>query len=113
VVRRVTAVVLLAALAATASGLLRYLHLQEHLAEARQDAPSLNQSAVSAHHDHDEHDENNCSVCMTLNMPVMATGWAPLLICLGLIAAFLSLLSTPLLQQSIPLRIDCRGPPVA
>jgi hypothetical protein len=109
--RRVTAVVLLAAFAATASGFLRYLHLREHIATAGLVAPHLDRSSVSTHHDHDEHDESNCSVCMTLNMPLMTGGWVPLLICLGLIAAFLSLLSPSLLQQSVPLRIDCRGPP--
>ncbi len=51
VVRRLTAVLLLAAFAAMASGLLRYLHLQEHIAEAGLVAPHLDRNAVSAHHE--------------------------------------------------------------
>ena len=42
----------------------------------------------------------------------LSVGWVPLLICLGLFVAFLTLLTPQLASQRVAIRIDCRGPPV-
>ena len=41
----------------------------------------------------------------------LAAGWVPVLVCLGLFAAFLTVLSPRLTPQRVPPRTDCRGPP--
>jgi hypothetical protein len=57
------------------------------------------------------HDESNCDTHAQLQAPLIAAGWVPLLVCLGLFVAFLTLLSPRLTPQRVPLRTDCRGPP--
>ena len=57
------------------------------------------------------HDESNCPVHAQLHLPFIAGGWVPLLVCLGLFVAFLTLLPASLVSHRPPLRPDCRGPP--
>jgi hypothetical protein len=58
-----------------------------------------------------QHDESNCAIHAQLHLQFLAAGFTPILICLGLFLAFLSLLDSPLLGRLLPARIDCRGPP--
>lgn len=106
--RRITTIVLLCTFAATGSGLLRYLHLLEHLGEQAQ----RGQGQALVVPDGEGHDEHNCATCMNLQIPLSAAGYTPVLISLGLIVAFLSILAPPLVSQRNLASIDCRGPPV-
>lgn len=80
------------------------------------------------HHDHEDavvakadgrspsglppvHDQNNCQVHALIHGPALAQGWVPLLVLLGLLVAFLTMLAPPLASQHALKRIDCRGPP--
>jgi hypothetical protein len=106
-VQRVVGMILLVVFAATGSGLLKYLHLREDAAAATQ--PLANSSIALPHEDHDE---NNCPVCMTLHMQIAVAGYVPLLIRLGLLLAFLSLITPPPFTRPVPVWIESRGPPV-
>lgn len=106
-VQRAVGMILLVVFAATGSGLLKYLHLREDTAAATQ---PLARSSVSL--PHEDHDENNCPICMTLHMQIAVTGYVPLLICLGLLLAFLSLITPPPFTRRVPVWIESRGPPV-
>ena len=110
------------------SGALEHLHNQdhatrdaaaaEHLAHGH-DAAAGHEARCHGHgHDHGGHhaparghDESNCEIHAQLQMPLLAAGWVAVLVCLGLFAAFLSLLSPRLTPQRVPPRTDCRGPP--
>jgi hypothetical protein len=109
-VHRIIGALLLAIFAATQSGGLNYLHLQEHLAAGH---AMRQRVTLGIPWPIDHHDERACPVCMTLHMPLSAAaGYIPLLICLGLLLAFLSLLSPrPATPQAFAW-IESRGPPV-
>lgn len=104
--QRAVGIILLAVFAATGSGLLKYLHLREDAASAPHLLP---QSSISL--PHEDHDESNCPICMTLHMQIVVTGYVPLLICLGLLLAFLSLLTSQPSTRMALIWIECRGPP--
>jgi hypothetical protein len=112
-VRCLAGILLLLTFASTGSGALARLH---DLAHARQDHHG---------HGHDDgdhehvpapaqpvHDETNCELHAMLRAPLMAGTTVPVLILLGLFAAFLTQLAPRLHSQRVPARIDCRGPPV-
>jgi hypothetical protein len=107
-VQRITGALLLAIFAVTQSGWAGYLHMQEH-AGSRQAVDSRTTITVPGPVDH--HDERTCAVCMTLHMPLATTGCVLLLICLGLLLAFLTLLTPrPMARQAFGW-IESRGPP--
>jgi hypothetical protein len=108
-VKRLAAILLLTCFLPLGTGGLLCLHEMQHQREdARQDAIAKAAGLpITPHH----HDESNCETCSQLHMPMLAAGWIPILICLGLLIAFLSLLDTPLIPRPLPARIDCRGPP--
>jgi hypothetical protein len=108
VVQRIIAIALLAVFSATGSGWLNYLHLQEHIAPHHLSYAAPNISTPTG----EGHDESNCPTCLTLHMPFAASGYVPLLICLGLLIAFLSLLAPRPVARHIPVWIQSRGPPV-
>lgn len=101
-------ILLLLTFASTGSGALARLH---DLAHAQQDHQHHG-------HSHDEqapapaHDETNCELHAMLRAPLVSGTAVPVLILLGLFAAFLTLLAPRLHSQRVPARIDCRGPPV-
>jgi len=103
-VRRLAAIILLAGFVALGTGTLEQLHLRQHLLEhAQAKANPTNQPDRS---------DNDCEFCVQLHAPALSGGWVPLLVCLGLLVAFLTLLAPAMAPQRIALRIDCRGPPV-
>jgi hypothetical protein len=105
VVRRLAAIILLVGFAALGTGLLEGVHLRTHLIEQAQ--------ARAAHPDqHHPQSADDCELCAQLHLPVMSRGWVPMLVCLGLLVAFLTLLAPALTPQRVLLRLDCRGPPV-
>ncbi len=64
---------------------------------------------VAAQGDH--HDEQHCLVHALLGGPMLAEGVTPLLICLGLFVAFLTILAWQPAIHHVLTRLDCRGPP--
>ena len=104
--RHFAPILLLIAFAAMGSGALARLHEMAH-------------AASDCHHDasHDEqtppaHDETTCELHAMLRAPLTASTPLVAVILLGLFAAFLTLLAPKLNAQRVPVRIDCRGPPV-
>jgi hypothetical protein len=92
------------------SGSLQYLHNLQHLADdARLDALRRAQGTPTERH---HHDEGNCATHAVLFFAFFFEGWTTYVFCIGLLIAFLILLQTRTAAQSLPLRIDCRGPPV-
>ena len=105
-VQRLTGLILIVVFAAIGSGVIQFLHLQEHAAASvASESPILQPSQPG-------HDEDNCLSCLTLHMQFSGGNAMPLLICLGLAMAFLTMLAPRLTPQAIPARIDCRGPPL-
>jgi hypothetical protein len=103
-VRRLPAIILFLAFLGLGSGLLESLHMATHLRE--------HAASKATHSNQPERSESDCALCIQLHVPALSSGWVPLLVCLGLLVAFLSLLtSLPPLQHFLP-RIDCRGPPL-
>lgn len=109
--RRVASILLLLCFAALGTGALEWLHNQEH---EREDAIQLAAARAAGLPDLPKptHDDSNCAVHAQLHLLVMAAGWVPVLVSLGVLVAFLSLLDAPLVSQRTPLRIACRGPPL-
>lgn len=107
---RVASIALLISFLGLGSGALNYVHQLEH---AREDAAidAVLRTAglpVQPHH----HDDSDCQLCAQLHMQFVFIHWVPFLVCLGLFVAFLTLLDRPLIPRPLPVRIDCRGPPV-
>jgi hypothetical protein len=109
--QRVAAILMILCYAALGSGALEYWHNAQH---AEEDAV-LMQAAhdAGAPLDHAPiHDESNCAIHGQLHLAGLAVAWTPLLICLGLFVAFLSLLAPRLTAQGVAFAIPCRGPPI-
>jgi hypothetical protein len=109
-VRRITAVILACWFFALGSGALAALHDLQH---DREDAAiaAADRAAGRAERDAPHHDESNCPVHAQLHIPFIAAGWVPVLACLGLFVAFLTLLPAERVSHCAVTRIDCRGPP--
>lgn len=102
---RLFSILLLLGFLALGTGLLENLHLQTHLQDHA--ATKLTPEDPG----HSDPIESNCQLCLQLHLPTLSTAWVPLLVCLGLIVAFLTLLAPRLTPQRIAAHIDCRGPP--
>jgi len=59
-----------------------------------------------------EPSDDDCALCAQLHLPTLSAGWVPLLVCLGLFVAFVTLLTPPLISQRVLVRLGCRGPPL-
>ena len=101
--RRATSILVLLGLLALNSGAVEYLHNRDHDHAA---AP-----AGAPEDDRHHHDESTCQIHAVLGSPLIASGWTPLLVCLGLFVAFLTSLPQTLAPRRHVERIDCRGPP--
>jgi hypothetical protein len=108
-VKRLAALALLCGFLLLGTGTAEYLH---NLAHAREDA-SADAAAITAGQPvrHHQHDDSNCDLHRQLHLPILSAGWLPLLVCLGLFIAFLSLITPPPISCRVPVRLDCRGPP--
>ena len=111
--RRLAAIFLLLWFTALGCGLLEYVHNLQHQAEDARASAMLRQSAPQGDHEPATpvHDDTNCPVHAQLHMPLLVAGWVPMLVCLGLFVAFLTLIESPLISHRCPVRVDCRGPP--
>jgi hypothetical protein len=103
--RRFASILLLLGFVTLATGLLENLHLQSHLKEHQRVKLAQDDSS------HPDPSDSDCQLCLQLHLPTISAGWLPLLICLGLFVAFLTLLDPHLTPQRAAARIDCRGPP--
>jgi hypothetical protein len=109
-VNRLASILLLVCFAALGSGALLWLHDHQHRHEdAARAAEARAAGAPTPEHKH--HDESNCDLHARLQRSVIAGGWVPLLVLLGVFVAFLTLLPASPVDRRTPLRIDCRGPP--
>ena len=109
--QRVAAILMMLCYAALGSGAVEYWHNQDHIAEDA--AASRQVQSADKPLDHaPPHDDSNCQIHSQLHLAGFAPGWVPLLICLGVFVAFLTLLSPPLTGQQVVFALPCRGPPV-
>jgi hypothetical protein len=91
--RRAAAILLIVLFALLGSGAMLHVHNDD----------------AAAHPD--QHDEAHCLVHALLGAPVLADGVTPLLVCLGLFVAFLTMLASQPALHPVLTRLDCRGPP--
>jgi len=106
VARRVCTIFLLAGFLMLGTGLLDAVHQHVHLLEhARAGAVDSGGGLIGS-------TESDCALCVQLHLPAISAGWVPLLVCLGLFVAFLTLVAPPLVPQRVLAQISCRGPPV-
>ena len=107
--RRLAAISLVLCFLALGSGVAAFLHNLNH---ARQDAVAASAATAAGQPvQHRNHDDSNCDTHLQLHMPLLSAAWVPLLICLGLFVAFLTLLPAPLISRRAPTHFDSRGPP--
>jgi hypothetical protein len=111
--RRLPAILVACAFALLGSGALSHVHAHAHAIEDRAAGRHACCSHPPDHGDRPLHDETNCDLHASLASPVLAPGYVPLLVCLGLFVAFLTQLDPSLPSQRTPARTDCRGPPAA
>lgn len=119
--RRVAALLLVVGLLSLGSGSLDFAHELAHRLEeppANAAAPSHDQrhDAHHHHHPHDHrhpHDEFTCHLYALLNAPLALTQAPKMLVGVGLLVGFLTLLFTPTERLRLPTRINCRGPPAS
>jgi hypothetical protein len=109
-VRRIASIPLLICFAFLGTGLAEHLHDLHH---EREDAAIVSHEAAEGRPAPlpPQHDDSNCAIHAQLHLPLTVVLGVPLLICLGLLIAFL----TPFAQSPVSLcpafRLDCRGPP--
>ena len=113
-VNRAVALILALCFLALGSGLVRSWHDAVH---AHEDACHHAASAVDGlpaeHDDHhpQHHDETNCFTHAQLSQGLAVVAWVPLLVCLGLFVAFLTLLDSLPVPNEFVSGLACRGPP--
>jgi hypothetical protein len=107
-VRRIVAIPILLCFLALGTGTMGHLHALDH---QREDAALARGTGAPA--DRPVHNDSNCLIHAQLHMPMVSIGWVPLLVCLGLLIAFLTLAASPLVSQRTPTAFNCRGPPAS
>ena len=108
--RRIAAIFLIGSILALGAGLVRHAHNLQHVHDGLHHHSGAAGDPASDPHDHD--DPLNCFLHALLQAPILSAGWVPLLVCLGLFIAFLTLLSDRPVAARLLERLDCRGPPV-
>ena len=108
--RRIGAIILIVCYALLGSGAVERWHNAQHAIE---DAAALVSAGSSQLPQGSPlHTDWNCPFHSQLHLAAMAVGWVPLLICLGLFLAFLSLLPVRVAPVRAVIALACRGPPV-
>lgn len=97
---------------ALGSGLVEFIHSAQHAAEDAQLAALCGPGALHSDRHAPVHDDSNCAFHAQLHVPLAATPIIVLLICAGLLVAFVTQLAPVPACTRLPSRIDCRGPPV-
>ena len=108
---RATAIVMTLCYIALGSGAVERWHNHEHAAEDARAMQLAHDAGVPLDHP-PIHDESNCSLHGQIHLSGLGVAWAPLLICLGLFIAFLTLLPSRIVARPPVIACDCRGPPV-
>jgi len=109
--RNFVAITLIACYVALGSGAVERWHNAQHVA---QDAVAMSQAARSGLPvlPAPLHDDTNCAIHAQIHFSTSAVAWVPLLICLGLFVAFLTMLPRAIPVARHALAVSCRGPPV-
>jgi hypothetical protein len=109
--RFVTASLLILCYLALGSGAMERLHNAQHAAEdaAQLSLASLPGAPVAPISDHND---SNCAIHAQLHFSTSIVAWVPLLICIGLFVAFLTMLPRPIPVAHYFHFVSCRGPPV-
>lgn len=100
--RRLAAISLVLCFLSSGTGLLAHVHDRSH---ALQDSHRNDEEPAPVH------SEQTCLTHFQLHLPVLSAGHVPLLVLLGLFVGFLTQLAPRLTPATLPLRLDCRGPP--
>jgi hypothetical protein len=98
VMRRLSAILLIATFLALGSGTLERLHNQQHAAEDSIRA-ALGGGNGTPERMPPVHDETNCDIHAQLHLPMISIGWVPLLVFTGVFVAFLSEIARPLVDH--------------
>ena len=93
------------------SGVIEHWHNAHHAAEDARTLAAAREAGNPLDH-LPLHDDSNCPFHAQLHLSFISAGWTPVLICLGVFVAFLSLLERTIARQRVVIRIPCRGPPV-
>lgn len=111
IVRCWISILLVMCFAALGSGAVGQWHDLEH---AREDAAiaALAREASLPEPAPVQHDESNCSMHARLQSPMVSIAWVSLLVCLGLLVAFLTEIAPAPVSHRFTLQLTCRGPPV-
>lgn len=108
---RFVAAILIACYLALGSGAMERWHNAQHAAD---DAAQLSvASGAQLPIPVSDHNDTNCSIHAQLHFSTAVVAWVPLLICLGLFVAFLTMLPQPIPVARYFHVVSCRGPPVA
>jgi hypothetical protein len=97
---------------ATGTGLVEYAHDAVHDQEDAELGAWYTPDFSHSNHPSPWHDDSNCEIHAQLHLPLITTPVVALLICAGLFIAFVSQLARVPVLTRLPVRIDCRGPPV-
>jgi hypothetical protein len=117
---RIAAMLLIGSFLALGGGALNFAHNLQHVHEndaavhstaAHRHGGTPHETPGSDHHHHHEPSPADCFVHGLLQAPLLSVGYVPLLVCLGLFVAFLTLLAQRPAAVRLIDRLDCRGPP--
>ena len=95
--RRLTSILLLITVLGLGTGGLAYVHDLQHAAEDAREDRDAGAAGLPVEHHH--HDESNCHVHAQLHLPLIAAGWATMVVSLGLLPA-----SPPPVRSACPTR---------
>src|ERR1700689_4155381 len=99
------------AYAALGSGAMEHFHNAQHATEDSRLLAAAHTARTPLKHA-PQHDDSNCPFHLEMHLSMLAVGWVPLLICLLLLGAFISLHASRLNGHAPSLAIPCRGPPI-
>lgn len=124
--RRFPAILLLFVVTTVGSGAARYVHEIAHAHATRAEVTHGHLRGHGHHNGHDHHapapgdepapaphDESNCRIHALLKLPMLGSGFVPILVCLGVFVAYLTMLPVAVRSRRPLLRLDSRGPPAA
>jgi hypothetical protein len=87
------------------TGIAAHVHTLDH---QRQDAAGMQSDGCTRD---PIHDDTNCRIHAQLHMPMVAAGWAPPLVSVGVLVVLVTLLPGSLLPQFRVTPFNSRGPP--
>ena len=108
---RFVAAILIACYVALGSGAMERWHNAQHAAD---DAAQLSVTSRAGipFAPISDHNDTNCAIHGLIHFSTSVVAWVPLLICLGLFIAFLTMLPRPIPVARYFHFVSCRGPPL-